>query len=305
MQNYQQQRHALGAEANLTLVCSTEAEANAIFTKLWKTIDTFELTFSRFVVSSELSRVNQAPGEVARITEPFYSVLRQAIEIADASDGLYNPLILPALQKAGYRGSWPQPDMANPDLVYEDRAVATVRDIILTPDTIRLPLNSALDLGGSGKGIMLDSLAEMAAGSVQGYWFSLGGDIINEGTDAYGKPWQVDVADARREGKIIEHVPAANAERTAVATSGVTKRRGVRDGVGWHHIIDPRTLLPARTDLLSVTVRNKSALSAEVWAKCAIILGSREAPSYLLARAVEYALLQTAMPMPEQLIEIP
>jgi FAD:protein FMN transferase len=44
-----------------------------------------------------------------------------------------------------------------------------------------------------------------------------------------------------------------------------------------HHLIDPRTQQPAKTDWLSVTVVAPDIMTAEVFAKALLIAGSREA----------------------------
>ena len=59
-----------------------------------------------------------------------------------------------------------------------------------------------------------------------------------------------------------------------VATSGRDYRRWQRNGVWQHHIIDPRTGLPAKTDVLSATVVASTTSEAEAAAKAALILGS-------------------------------
>jgi thiamine biosynthesis lipoprotein len=74
----------------------------------------------------------------------------------------------------------------------------------------------------------------------------------------------------------------------AVATSGITKRRGA----DWHHLINPQTGQPAATDLLTATVSAPSATAADIYAKCMVLLGSKEA--HLLAPRVKQAILQPA-----------
>jgi thiamine biosynthesis lipoprotein len=66
-----------------------------------------------------------------------------------------------------------------------------------------------------------------------------------------------------------------------VATSGKDYHRWLRDGIWVHHIIDPRTGLPAVTDVLSATVVAPTALEAEAAAKAALILGSRAGMNWL------------------------
>jgi thiamine biosynthesis lipoprotein len=70
----------------------------------------------------------------------------------------------------------------------------------------------------------------------------------------------------------------------AVATSGTDYRRWRRNGEWQHHIIDPRTGRPAQTDVLSATVVAPAACEAEVAAKVALLLGSRDGLDWLEAR---------------------
>jgi thiamine biosynthesis lipoprotein len=57
-----------------------------------------------------------------------------------------------------------------------------------------------------------------------------------------------------------------------------------------HHLIDPRTGMPAETSFVQVTVRADSCTWAEVWAK-AVLIGGREA----LALAEAYGLAVLAL----------
>src|SRR5262249_21878760 len=75
------------------------------------------------------------------------------------------------------------------------------------------------------------------------------------------------------------------ARQGGVATSGRDYRRWQRGGRWVHHILDPRTGLPAETDVLTATVIAPSAARAEVAAKAALILGSQASPAWLDARS--------------------
>jgi thiamine biosynthesis lipoprotein len=61
-----------------------------------------------------------------------------------------------------------------------------------------------------------------------------------------------------------------------------------------HHIIDPRTGLPAQTDVVQATVVAGSALRAEALAKAALIAGSANGLRLLERAGVRGAVLLTA-----------
>jgi thiamine biosynthesis lipoprotein len=292
MQNYQKTFRALGSETVLTVVAQSQTEAELVFVKLIDYITAFEERFSRFKVTSELSSVNAAAGEKTTVSGEFMALLKVSIELSRETEGLFNPFILPKLQEAGYRDSWQEADKKGEAPVYEGRAMATVENFELGGDWVRLPSNTALDFGGIGKGYLLARLVESVPPTQAGYWFSLGGDIAMGGHDVAGKAWEIGVAHAlaaeRRVGKFIND----KGRGLAVATSGVTKRKGIRDGKAWHHLIDPRSGEPAETDLLTVTVSSDDPVRADVLAKCAVIIGSKTAWEFLEAHGVKETILQ-------------
>lgn len=272
MARRQQDKHALGSEAVLTLR-GDEGELPEWFELLWHEIALFEHTFSRFLPDSELNVVNQQAGLPVSVSPEFERLLRTALELSEETMGLFNPLVLPALQRAGYKGSWPTPHSLGAAPDYSQSHVVSAGEIEVENGLVRLPPNTALDFGGIGKGYLLDRLADVLVDSGCGdFWLSLGGDIVMQGYNEADEPWHVGIARADGEGVVTE-AATVDGERLAIATSGTTKRRGP----DWHHIIDPRTGRSAETDVLTATVCNESATKADVFAKCLVLLGASAA----------------------------
>jgi len=284
MQRLQQTRHALGSTAYLTVVFDDHVPSETVFDTLWQQIDAFEQRFSRFLPDSELSGCNRTAGSQQPISAEFRALLVTTQVMAERSQGLYNPFILPALQRAGYRGSWPQPHIRDEALNYENRvAVVDWREMTIGDTWVHIPKNTALDFGGIGKGYLLDRLDEtLKALDVAGYWLSLGGDILCSGHDVSGEFWQIGIQHAKRETDTVATV-TNHGQKLAVATSGTTKRQGVSD---------PRTGQPAKTNVLTATVSADTATSADVTAKCLVIAGDVSAEATLKAMEEQNALLQ-------------
>ena len=62
-----------------------------------------------------------------------------------------------------------------------------------------------------------------------------------------------------------------------VVTSGVYERCFEKDGVFYHHILDPETGLPAETDLTSATIVGQSSMDADAMATALIVMGREKA----------------------------
>jgi thiamine biosynthesis lipoprotein len=247
---------------------------------IWQLIDDFERRFSRFQTDSELSVLNRCAGEKTTVSAQMREIMAAAQGWSKAMGGLFNPLTLPALHRAGYLGDWNNPTAIHTD--YSERQIASADQIDIGEDWVRLPINSAADLGGIGKGYLLDQLGlYLDNQGVTDYWLSLGGDMLIAGRDIDATGWiiEVDTAGVGRAEPID-----TRGGRLVIATSGVTKRCGEHNGRVWHHLIDPRTGVPAATDILTATVVGISAVAAEVLAKCLVIGGSVDASGLWQAR---------------------
>ena len=299
MRRLQETKHALGSTGILTLVVADEAASagEALMQELWHMITVFERRFSRFLPDSELTKCNQQAGHMTAISPEFRKLVVCATSMAEATGGLYNPFVLPALQRAGYKGSWPHPERANAATSFESGRLARAGDLTIGDTWLRLPPHTALDFGGIGKGYLLDQLAEYIDDQplVEGYWLSLGGDIICSGHDLEGAAWTVGVQHAIRTDEQVAAI-SNNGKKLAIATSGTTKRKGTQDGKSWHHIIDPRTGESAQTDVLTATVIAPNATDADVYAKCLVLLGSAAAKEWASEKRIAKAILQHGQP---------
>jgi thiamine biosynthesis lipoprotein len=111
----------------------------------------------------------------------------------------------------------------------------------------------AVDLGGIAKGYAADEVKRiLAQGGVTSALINLGGNIIALGSRPDKKPWRIGIQNpAAATG---DYLGILSLTDKTVVTSGSNERFFVKDGVCYHHILDPHTGAPAQSGLLSVTV---------------------------------------------------
>lgn len=276
IRRYHQTKLALGSDCTLTIACDQDDDrANRILSELWLRIYRFERQFSRFLPGSELTQFNNKAGMRVAITPDFHDILRAAQHMASETGGLYNPFVLPALQRAGYLGSSVEKYRLDDTPDYTSRSVATPDMLELSSDSARIPFGTALDLGGIGKGYLADLLATDAAGfQLTGYWFSLGGDVTGAGYDEAGNAWEIRIQKAKSPTHTLDHAIKGDPNGFAIATSGTIRHTGTQGKKTWHHIIDPRTGKPATTDILLATIEHQNTAEADVLASCAVMVGT-------------------------------
>lgn len=244
----------------------------------------WEHHLSRFRRESELSRLNAGGGEPTPVSSTLWLALQTALWAARASDGLVVPTLLPALEAAGYDRPFAALTALSdrPAAPPPPARAATWRDIRLDARArmVRLPAGMRLDLGGVAKDWAADRAARRL-GEVGPALVDAGGDIAASAPPRGAPGWAVGVADPLAPGRDLALLCLP---RGGVATSGSDYRRWQRAGRWQHHLIDPRTGLPAETDVLSATVVAPTVREAEVAAKVAILLGRRAGIAWIEAR---------------------
>jgi thiamine biosynthesis lipoprotein len=218
---------------------------------------------TRFAPDSELSRLNAAAGRWRVVSSELAAVLGAALDAWAMSAGMVNVAVLSSMLAIGYTRSLAGgPAVATLDRVQPLPPLPEVLEV--RGGQARLAAGAGIDLGGIAKGWMADRLSELLGPNCI---VNLGGDLRAAGT------WPVGVAGTtlllRDQG---------------AATSSVRRRR-------WgalHHLIDPRTGLPAQTGLEEVSVVATSGFKAEVIAKTALLLGPESAPAYCATHALAW-----------------
>jgi len=235
--------------------------------------ENWEQSLSRFRETSELSLLNQSGGTPFHVSETLWEVLQEALVSERLSFGLVTPAVLDALVMAGYDRTFeeltPTPSNRMMDWL---APVGLLSEIHLdeTSRTVCLPTGLRLDFGGIAKGWAADQ-ATRKLSAFGPALVNAGGDIAVSGPQSNGDAWPIGITDPFDPEANLEVLMI---ERGGVATSGKDYRRWQQGGHWQHHIIDPRTGMPAQTDLLTVTVIAPSAVEAEVAAKVALISGS-------------------------------
>jgi thiamine biosynthesis lipoprotein len=239
-----------------------------------------EARFSRFRPTSELSMLNTRVGSEVSVSRELFRLLELCQRYHRLSGGLFEPGILPHLEAAGYDRSFdlvPREDGARTTAA--PVPVESIEHIVLDHQrrTVRLPKSVRIDLGGIGKGYIVDEAASVLAPG-RDFLIDAGGDIYASGEGGEGPGWLVGVADPRDTGHNLTTVWLRD---QALATSTTTRRNWKRAGQALNHLIDPRTLLPINGDVASVSVVARRATDADVFAKVALLKGVENGARFL------------------------
>jgi thiamine biosynthesis lipoprotein len=278
------QRDALGTTARLAVwppdhACAAMAAVEAVLAAL-------DRQASRFRPDSEISWLNNSAGGLFVLSDGFAEAVGVALEAARWTGGLTDPTVADALISLGY-----DRDFAAIDLDSCDPAPAPVpapgwRQVRLDGPLLHLPAGVRLDLGATAKGLGSDRAARAVmavTGHTGGALISLGGDIATAGIPPRGG-WPIlaagrsghDGADSAGTGPAGAGLgQLVRLPRGAVATSSVGYRSWRRAGRVMHHIVDPRTGLPADGPWQTASVAAVTCADANAAATAAIVAGGQ------------------------------
>jgi len=233
-----------------------------------------DATCSRFRDDSEIRSLT---GGRHRISPLLAEALGVALRAARLTDGDVDPTVGAAMSAAGYDRDFRQIEPNGPPLRLTVRQVPGWREVRLDGRSLTLPGGVQLDLGVTAKAWAADrSVTRIAAQTDSGVLVSLGGDIAVAGPPP-ADGWRIRVQDVTGPaGDIPEGPHALIAIRDGgLATSSTTARRWRRGGDVLHHILDPRTSLPAEPVWRTVSVAAGSCADANAASTAAVIRGRR------------------------------
>lgn len=237
----------------------------------------FEDRFSRTKEGSDIWNINQAHGAPVEVSEETARCIEASLAYSEASGGLFDISI------GAVSSLWDFVEGIKPDDDAIKKAVKHVdyRTISVDGTTVTLTDPDAmLDLGGIAKGFITDDLVSMLReAGCKSAMLSLGGNVYVLGESFRGDDWNVGVQDPNGAANdVIASIPARN---KSLVTSGLYERSFTVDDVLYHHILDPRTGYPAKTDLASASIVSDSSTDGDAYSTTLFLMGHDKAMDLL------------------------
>ena len=242
---------------------------------------------STYDQKSELSRLNKHKSE-----EPFpisadtAKVLRLALEIAQKTNGAYDPTVGPLVNL------WRFGPEDRPEKVPSDEEIAAARQrvgwdkikIIEQPGSdsqqpqyavVKSDPNVYIDLSSVAKGFGVDCVAELLTQNhYKDFLVDVGGELRSSGKNVADKDWSVGITNpAIMNMNLAKTVSLSD---KSIATSGDYLNFYELDGARYSHIIDTQTGRPITHKTASVSVIDDSCMTADAWATALLALGAEK-----------------------------
>lgn len=194
--------------------------------------------------TSDISRVNARAGAGwTRVSPETAAVLAKALEISRLSSGLFDVSVGVLMQRYGF-GRSESLSLPTPEELAALLTKVDYRAIQLQGDSVALRhAGMALDLGGVAKGYAIDeAIRVLSAAGVTDAQVDVGGEVSTLAGPLTAGKRHIYVRDPRQREKFYGRF---RMDQGCVATSGDYERYFMHQGKRFHHLLDPRSGLPA------------------------------------------------------------
>lgn len=270
---YQYNRVIVGGPCEIKFYCNNEIQAKKILQEIDDKLKETDSLLNYFSPKSLVSEINTQ--HRAYLTSEIKELFLLSDSISRLTNGLFDISIAPLLELWGfYSGKERVPTKQE---IEQTKKLVDYRKIKIKGDTIIIPENMKIDLGGVAQGFAADQIVKICKKyGIKSAIINIAGEVYGLGMSSKKKSWIVGIKNPRGEG-IIEKVELND---NALSTSGDYEKFFVINNIRYAHIIDPRTGYPASA-FASVTIFAKNTAFADAIATAVSVMGAHQGKKFL------------------------
>ena len=289
----------MGTTWSVKLTAQPAADVQGLTAMVQRALDAVVAEMSPWEPLSALCRYNRAPaGSWMTLPAGMVTVVRRAIEIAEATDGAFDPALGALTDLWGFG---PRPFSGQPpsrEAVEAAREAGDWTRLTLDGEALFQPGGLRLDLNGIAKGFGVDqAAAALERAGVKSYLVEVGGELRGTGAKPDGQPWWVELERAPAANDALQTVVALH--DLSVATSGDYRRFFDHDGRRYAHTLDPASGAPSDQGMISVTVLAKTCMDADAWATALTVMGPEAALGFATSHDLPALIVSRSAPKAE------
>ena len=264
---------AMGSELHLTARTVDEEAARSAFDAAFTEFDRLESLMSVWRPGSDILRVNAAAGlHAVQVGADVREALRTARQISEWTGGKFD-VTFGALTDVWKFDHDQDNTIPDPAAIRARLPLVDYRQIEINESagTVFLKRKGMrIHLGGIGKGFAVErTMTLLRRAGLRDFMIQAGGDLY-VGGQKDGRPWRLGINDPR--GPAGRSFATIELTDGTFSTSGDYARSFMKDGIRYHHILDPADGQPAR-GCRSVTIVADSPLLADGLSTGVFILG--------------------------------
>jgi thiamine biosynthesis lipoprotein len=212
----------------------------------------FEQNYSRFIPASFISRLNTLKF-IENFPIELFEMVSYSENLKKISNGYFNIFVGSTLEQLGY----------DKDYSFKAKEIRSINNntfIKLTKDLIQITKDSSIDLGGLGKGWLIDKIKNyLLKKDMPHFYINGGGDIYASSNK--GVPIEFVLENPFDKSEMIGNIKIKN---RGIASSSANRRRWKDEDKEYHHLIDPKKNNSSNNNIAGVFTLGNNALEADV-----------------------------------------
>ena len=263
-------------------ILEEEDRGTKLLEACWSMCEKYEKIFSRTREDSELYQLNHRDTQEVQVSEDLFQLFSYGKACYDRTDGKFDLSVAPLSDLWDFKGDSKQIPLEQ-DLQSALEKVDFSRVHLEEPNQVLFENpDTMLDVGALAKGYIADRLKEyLVSEGIETGWINLGGNVLTIGEKEEGTPWKIGIR--KPFGEEAEICAYVEVKDSSVVSSGIYERYFEKDGVLYHHVLDPDTGCPAATDLAQVTILSKESLDGDGWSTSCLLMGYEKAKTMVEA----------------------
>lgn len=223
----------------------------------------------------DINKLNENAGKNnVELNPETVKIIKKAQQVSVLSNGAFDITIGPVVKSWGI--GTPDEHIPPAEELQKLLPLVNYKDVYVDENSASLKkAGQMVDLGGIAKGYAGDVALDIyKKNGIQSAFINIGGNVVTLGNKPDGSQWRVGIRNPRPSGdQGGEIVGTVSVTGKAVVTAGDDQRYFEKDGQRYHHILDPHTGYPAKSDLMSVTLITDSSFDADALDTAVFILG--------------------------------
>ena len=235
-----------------------------ILDKAFKRIIEIEDLVSINKDNTEITNLNKNAGiKGVKLSEDSFNIIKKGLEYSKLSNGGYDVTIGPLVKL--WSIGLPEAKVPNKDEIKNVINKIDYKKVKVNDETKEVFLEDKgmmLDLGSIAKGYAADEIAKvLKENNVKQAIIDLGGNIYALGLKDGDQDGKVGIQDPFTErGNVVGSVEVSN---KSVVTTGIYERFIEKDGIKYHHILNPKDGYPYKTDIAGVSIIADKSVDAD------------------------------------------
>ncbi|PWV45035.1 FAD:protein FMN transferase [Chitinophaga sp. S165] len=239
-------------------------------------------SLSLYKPGSLINRFNE--GKTVHMDNHMYTVVTRSLQISKATKGAFDITVKPLVDAWGFGVRKPAVQQA-PDADTLKRILKYVGHRYLWvwgEQLLRLKKGVEIDCNGIAQGYTSDVMARLLEqNGISNYLVDVGGELRSCGHNQHGKIWTVGIERPAANDEAYPMQALLALDGKAITTSGNYRRFFDQGGTRFAHSIDPATGEALHSNIVSVTVIARDAITADGFDNALILMGVEKGLAFI------------------------